>query len=171
VVIGRTDDLRSLDIAETGPEDLQVSVRLERNVTNLRPYVFAFAIAVGPNEKNRSMFRLSLNVACHDLLILHPISQPCRSDIQRHAHLCNGALNRGFEEIYWLARVPFSEPLMEVLSHNVASDAGKCHRAWTPLLKAIVKLVILDPLYTANTFLLAVSFHTRSHASQRYTQL
>jgi hypothetical protein len=68
------DDSRSFDIAEPGSEDLHVSIRLERNVTNFRTYMFAFAITVGPDEKNRSVFRLSLDVASHNLLILHAIS-------------------------------------------------------------------------------------------------
>jgi hypothetical protein len=46
------DDSRSLDVAETGSKDLQIPIRLESNVTDLGTYVLAFAITIGPDEKN-----------------------------------------------------------------------------------------------------------------------
>ena len=43
---------RSLDVAESRSEDLHIPIRLECNVADFGAYVFAFAITIGPDEKD-----------------------------------------------------------------------------------------------------------------------
>lgn len=65
---------RPLDVAEPRSVDLHAWVHLERNVTYLSTNVFALAITIGPDEEDRSISRLSFDVAGHDFLILYALS-------------------------------------------------------------------------------------------------
>ena len=50
--------------------------------------------------------------------------------------------------------MPFSEPFMKVLCHNMPGDASKGYGALSPLLEPEVELVVLDPLDTAHILLI-----------------
>lgn len=51
--------------------------------------------------------------------------------------------------------MPFLEPFIEILRHNMPSNTGEGHRTLTPLVEAEVELVILDPADTTDVFLQA----------------
>lgn len=69
-------------------------------------------------------------------------------------YVCNGRQDRSIEQRCRLTRVPFSESFVEVLSDDVTSHASKCHLTLSPLLKAEVELVVLDPRDARDIFLL-----------------
>lgn len=67
-------DARSFDVAEAGPEHLHIWIRFECYVSNLCSNMFAFAITIGPYEQDGGISCLRLDVAGHNLFILHIMS-------------------------------------------------------------------------------------------------
>jgi hypothetical protein len=114
--------------------------------------MLAFAITVGPDEEDRSISRLRLNITCYNLLVLNDVSLLCK-DEGSSTHLGNGGYNGSCEKVPRLTRVPLLVSLMEVLRNNVAGDAGESDRTLSPLLEAEVELIVLHPPDAANIFL------------------
>jgi hypothetical protein len=66
--------LRSFDVAETCSVNLHVWICFECDVTDLCPDMLAFTVAISPDEKDRSISCLSLDIARHDLFVLDRVS-------------------------------------------------------------------------------------------------
>lgn len=66
--------------------------------------------------------------------------------------------------------MPFLESIVEVLRNDMSGNACERYRALPPVLEAEIKLVVLDPLDTADTFLSEVSLRpicTSGHEGAR----
>lgn len=63
-------NIRSLDVAKAGSLNLEVCINSQRNITYFCPYVFAFAITIGPNEQCCGKASLYFNVFRNWLLVL-----------------------------------------------------------------------------------------------------
>lgn len=66
--------LRSLDIAEPGPLDLNLAVALPRSISYFAADMLAFAIAIGPYDKRSGSSRLVFDVFGDGLVVLLRVS-------------------------------------------------------------------------------------------------
>ena len=62
--------LRSLDIAEPGPLDLNLAVALPRSISYFAADMLAFAIAIGPYDQRSGSSRLVFDVFGDGLVVL-----------------------------------------------------------------------------------------------------
>lgn len=66
-------NIRSLNIAEPGPFDLDLTIALPRSVPDLTTNMFPLAIAIRPDDKEGRPFCLVLDILCNMFIVLESV--------------------------------------------------------------------------------------------------
>ncbi len=138
--------LRSLDIAEPSPLDLNLAVALPRSISYFTADVLAFAIAIGPYDKRSGSSRLVFDVLGDGLVILLRVSCTAHdSKTVDIAYIWNHRQHGSVKQPVRWRILPLLEVGGKLDGCQMPLDGGHGHGAVSPWrAKVIVERVVFD---------------------------